>query len=50
MRCDRTCSGGRASRSSITDEDLYDMMAALHPLFIAAAGDRGQALDAWISL
>lgn len=33
-----------------TDEDLYDMMAALHPLFVAAAGDRGQALYAWISL
>lgn len=33
-----------------TDEDLYDMMAALHPLFDAAAGDRGQALYAWISL
>lgn len=33
-----------------TDKDLYDMMAALHPLFIAAAGDPKQALYAWISL
>lgn len=33
-----------------TDEGVYDMMAALHPLFVAAAGDAGQALYAWISL
>lgn len=33
-----------------TDEDLYDMMTALHPLFVAAATDTGQELYAWISL
>ena len=33
-----------------TNEDLYDMMAALHPLFVTAAGDRGPAPYAWISL
>lgn len=33
-----------------TDADLYNMMAALHPLFVAAASDPSQALYAWISL
>lgn len=33
-----------------TDEDLYAMMAALHPLFVTAAGDRRRALYAWIRL
>mgnify|MGYP000494007296 CR=1 FL=1 len=33
-----------------TDEDLYAMMAALHPLFVAAASDGGQALYVWVSV
>lgn len=33
-----------------TDEDLYAMAAALHPLFVAAAKESGQALYAWVSV
>lgn len=33
-----------------TDADLYNMMAVLHPMFVAATGDPGQSLYAWISV
>ncbi|MCT7368757.1 hypothetical protein A7R75_07095 [Mycolicibacterium llatzerense] len=33
-----------------TDADLHEMMTALHPLFVSAASDPGQALYVWISL
>ncbi len=33
-----------------TDEDLYEMMTALHPLFVSAAGGAGLALYAWVSV
>lgn len=33
-----------------TDEDLYAMAAALHPLFVAAANESDQALYAWASV
>lgn len=31
-----------------TDEDLYAMAAALHPLFVVAANESGHALYVWV--